>query len=223
MTSTQMAKAQAAQIPRAKTIDTKLEVVVIPVTDVDRAKEFYTSLGWRLDGDFHQPNWRGVQMTPPGSPASVQFGQDLRPGAPASAHTMFLVVDDIEATRAELIGKGVDVTEVWHVNEPGGPHQPGVHPEHGTYASFAAFTDPDGNSWLLQEVGARLPGRGLPLNLTTLTDLLREAETQHGEYEPSAPKHHWSGWYAAYVIARERGRTAEEAAADARLHIEGPR
>jgi catechol 2,3-dioxygenase-like lactoylglutathione lyase family enzyme len=223
MTSTQMAKEQAPQIPGAKTIDTKLEVVFLPVSDVDRAKSFYTSLGWRMDGDFsNDSGWRAVQLTPPGSLCSIHLGKGDAKAAPGSAQGLFLVVDDLEAARAELIGKGVEVSEPFHFTEIGGPRLPGVHPEHGTYFSYASFSDPDGNGWLLQEVRARFPGRGLPLDLATLTDLLRETETRHGEYEPSAPKHHWSGWYAAYIIARERGRTAEEAAKDAALHIEGP-
>jgi hypothetical protein len=132
------------------------------------------------------------------------------------------VVDDIEAARAELVGYGVNVGDIFHVDPTKG-RAPGVDPEHRSYSSFATFSDPDGNSWLLQEIRTRLPGRGLSLDVSALTELLRETEAHHGEYEPTAPKHHWSGWYAAYIVARERGRTPDEAVKDATSHIEGPR
>jgi catechol 2,3-dioxygenase-like lactoylglutathione lyase family enzyme len=229
MSSTQMSKEHATQIPSARTIDTKLEVVVIPVSDVDRAKRFYGDLGWRLDADFSGGElWRGIQMTPPGSPCSIIFGKGVTTAVPGSAQGLFLVVDDIEAARAELIGHGVDVSEVFHF--AGGIHVtgtkervPGPDPEGNSYRTWASFSDPDGNGWLLQEIKTRLPGRGLSLDVATLTELLRETEKRHGEYEPTAPKHHWSGWYAAYIVARENGRTSEEAAKDATLHIEGAR
>jgi hypothetical protein len=140
---------------------------------------------------------------------------------PGSAQGLFLIVDDIDKARADLIRKGVDVSEPFHYAGIRGPRLPGADPERGSYRSYASFSDPDGNSWLLQEIKTRLPGRGLSLDLATLTELLRETEKRHGEYEPTAPKHHWSGWYAAYVVARERGRTPDEAANDATLHIEG--
>ena len=206
----------------AKRADTKLEVIILPVSDVDRAKRFYGSLGWRLDADFsNATGWHVVQMTPPGSECSVHFGTGLTTATPGSLQGTFLVVSDIEAARAELIGYGAEVSEIVHVTAVGGPHLPGPHPGHQPYSSFASFSDPDGNSWLLQEVRSRLPGRGLALNVATLTDLLREAEEHHGQYEAAAPKHHWSGWYAAYVKAREQGRTPEDAAGDAALHLEG--
>jgi hypothetical protein len=141
---------------------------------------------------------------------------------------MFLVVSDIQAARAELIGYGVDVSEVFHFE--GGVHVagtkghlPGPDPEGRSYRSFASFSDPDGNGWLLQEVKTRLPGRGLGNDVATLTELLRETETRHGEYEPTAPKHHWSEWYAAYIVAREQGRTPEQAIEDGALRVEGGR
>ena len=210
--------------------DTKLEVVVIPVSDVDRAKRFYQGLGWRLDADFtNGDNWRGVQLTPPGSPCSIIFGKGVTTAVPGSVQGMFLAVSDIEAARAELVGYGVDVSEVFHfqgdlrvVGTEG--RAPGADPERKSYRSWASFRDPDGNGWLLQEIKTRLPGRGLSnLDVATLTELLRDAEQRHGEYEPSAPKHHWSEWYAAYIVARERGRTPEEAARDGALHMEGVR
>jgi catechol 2,3-dioxygenase-like lactoylglutathione lyase family enzyme len=229
MSSPQMSNEHATQIPGAATVDLKLEVVVIPVSDVDRAKRFYGGLGWRLDADFSGGEaWRGVQMTPPGSPCSIIFGKGITNAVPGSVQGLFLIVDNIEAARAELLGHGVDVSQAFHFDA--GLHVagtdgrvPGADPEGRSYSSWASFTDPDGNGWLLQEVKTRLPGRGLSLDVATLTELLRETEQRHGEYEPTAPKHHWSGWYAAYIVARERGRTPDEAARDAALHMEGAR
>jgi catechol 2,3-dioxygenase-like lactoylglutathione lyase family enzyme len=211
------------------TVDLKLEVVIIPVSDVDRAKQFYQSLGWRLDADFAFDNGvRVVQVTPPGSACSIQFGTRITTAAPGSAQGLYLVVSDIEAARRELVGRGVDASEVFHPTSPGAQFQPngtsgraaGPAPNRATYRSFATFSDPDGNSWLLQEVTARLPGRGLSSDLPTLIDLLRETEEQHGAHGAAAPKHHWSEWYAGYIVARERGRTVEDAAADATHGIE---
>jgi catechol 2,3-dioxygenase-like lactoylglutathione lyase family enzyme len=216
--------------PSAGTIETKLEVVIIPVSDVDRTKGFYGGLGWRLDADFtNNDDWRAVQLTPPGSACSIIFGKGLTSATPGSVQGTFLVVDDIQAARAELIGHGVDVSEVFHFAGPlrvtgTNGRLPGPHPEGQSYGSWASFSDPDGNSWLLQEVKTRLPGRGFSsMDVATLTELLRETEQHHGEYEPNAPKHHWSGWYAAYLVARQRGRTPDEAAKDAALHMEGAR
>ena len=206
--------------------DLKLEVVVIPVADVDRAKRFYGGLGWRLDADFANKDWRLVQMTPPGSTCSVMFGKGFTTAAPGSVQGTFLVVDNLDSTRAELAGHGVDVSEVFHfegdrlvVDARG--RTPGRDPQGRSYLSFASFSDPDGNGWLLQEVNGRLPGRGLSLDLATMTALLQETEKRHGEYEPTAPKHHWSQWYGAYMVARERGKTPDEAAREARRQIEG--
>jgi catechol 2,3-dioxygenase-like lactoylglutathione lyase family enzyme len=210
--------------------DMKFEVVVIPVADVDRSKAFYTRLGWRLDADFPFDNgFRVVQFTPPGSGCSVQFGSKMTKAAPGSAQGLYLIVSDVEAARKELAVRGVEVSEVFHAGAPGAQFQAdgsgrlsGPAPDHESYSSFATFRDPDGNGWLLQEVTTRLPGRGLSnLDVLELTELLREAEMHHGEYEPTAPKHHWSGWYAAYIAARENGRTSEEAFKDATRHIEG--
>jgi catechol 2,3-dioxygenase-like lactoylglutathione lyase family enzyme len=212
----------ASEAARARPVDMKLEVVVIPVSDVDRAKRFYSKLGWRLDADFIIGDaFRVVQFTPPGSPASIHFGTGVTPAAPGSAQGLYLVVSDIEAARAELIDRGAEVGELFHVAGPGQPPQSGLDPERRSYFSYASFSDPDGNGWLLQEVNTRFPGRGLSsMDIATLVPLLREAEEHHGTYEASAPKHHWSEWYAAYLVARERGRTPEDAAKDATIHME---
>jgi len=233
MSSTQVSNEQAPQIPTAATVDLKFEVVVIPVTDVDRAKRFYGSLGWRLDADFAFDNgFRVVQFTPRGSGCSVQFGTNITSASPGSAQGLYLIVSDIEAARHELVARGAEISEVFHAGTPGAQFQPdgttgrisGPAPDHASYRSFATFSDPDGNSWLLQEIKTRLPGRGFSnLDVTTLTELLRETEKRHGEYEPTAPKHHWSEWYAAYVVAREQGKTPEEAANAGVLRIEGAR
>jgi catechol 2,3-dioxygenase-like lactoylglutathione lyase family enzyme len=218
MSTTQTSNEHATQAASAAALDLKLEVITIPVSDIERAKRFYEGLGWRLDADFSGDGWRAVQLTPPGSPCSIHLGTT---GVPGSAEGLFLVVDDIEAARADLIGRGVDVSEPFHYAGIRGPRLPGAHPERGSYRSYASFSDPDGNNWLLQEITTRLPGRGLSLDAATLTELLRETEKRHGEYEPTAPKHHWSDWYATYIVARQRGRTPDDAAKDARLHIEG--
>jgi catechol 2,3-dioxygenase-like lactoylglutathione lyase family enzyme len=222
--STIMSNERATLVSSAARVDLKLEVVVIPVCDVDRAKRFYVNLGWRLDADFtNGADWRVVQMTPPGSPCSIHFGKGVTTAVPGSVKNLYLVVSDIEAARGELIGRGVEVSGPFHFTALGGPRAPGPDPDGHSYGTFATFSDPDGNSWLLQEIKTRLPGRGTNPDVATLTELLREAEEHHGEYEPTAPKHHWSGWYAAYIVARERGRTPEDAAKDAVLHMEGAR
>jgi catechol 2,3-dioxygenase-like lactoylglutathione lyase family enzyme len=220
MSSTDISTGQhsASGASPAATLDLKLEAIAIPVSDVDRAKAFYGGLGWTLDADFMVgKDFRAVQLTPPGSSCSIHLSTTAIPG---SAQGMFLVVSDIEAARRTLIARSVDVSEVFHFD---GDHQavPGLDPERQSYGSYASFADPDGNRWVLQQVKTRLPGRGLSLDMMTLTALLQETEQRHGTYEPTAPKHHWSGWYAAYVVARERGRTPDEAAKDATLHIEG--
>jgi len=205
-------------------IDLKLEVVVIPVSDVDRAKNFYAGLGWRLDADFVGDNWRGVQFTPPGSACSIHFGKGVTPAAPGSFKNLYLVVSDLEAARRDLTARGAEVSPAFHFTAFGAPPSPGPDPSGSSYRSFASFSDPDGNTWLLQEVKARLDGRGISSpDVATLTELLRETEEHHGQYEATAPKHHWSGWYAAYIVARERGATAEDAAKAAGLHLEKTR
>ncbi len=226
MSSTPMTQEGATHAPRAAAVDLKLEVVILPVSDVDRAKHFYGALGWREDADFNDgKDWRGVQMTPPGSPCSVIFGKGVTTARPGSLQGTFLVVDDIEAARAELNRHGVNVSEVFHFEGPirvegSQGRLPGPDPARRSYSSWASFQDPDGNGWLLQEITGRLPGRGLNRDVATLTGLLREAEEHHGAYERAAPKHHWSDWYAAYIVARERGRTPEEAAQDGARYME---
>jgi catechol 2,3-dioxygenase-like lactoylglutathione lyase family enzyme len=219
-------RTEQSQAQGVRTVETKLEVVVLPVSDVDRAKHFYESLGWRLDADFAAGDaWRAVQLTPPGSPCSVIFGKGFTSAVPGSVQGTFLVVDDVDAARAQLIRQGVDVSDVFHFDGPlhvdgTAGRVPGRDPEGRSYRSWASFSDPDGNSWLLQEIKTRLPGRGLSnFDVQTLTELLRETEKHHGEYEPTAPKHHWSEWYAAYIVARQQGRTPEEAAKDGALHV----
>ena len=214
----------------AERVDMKFEVVVIPIADVERSKEFYTKLRWRLDADFpYDDGFRVVQFTPPGSGCSVQFGTKMTSAAPGSAQGLYLVVSDIAAAREDLVARGIEVSEVFHSGTPGAQFQidgsgrvNGPAPDHATYGSFATFRDPDGNGWLLQEVTTRIPGRGLSnVDVPTLAGLLREAEMRHGEYEPTAPKHDWWDWYAAYIVARECGKTPEEATKDATIHIEG--
>lgn len=160
-------------------------------------------------------------MTPPGSPCSIHFGKGITTAAPGSVKNLYLVVSDIEAARRDLAGRGAEVSESFHFAGFGGPPVPGPEPNGRSYGTYATFSDLDGNSWLLQEVKTRLPGRGLGnLDVVTLTELLRETEARHGEYEPTAPKHHWSDWYAAYIVARQQGRTPEEAAKAGALQIE---
>ena len=222
MSNTQTVSEHTTQALIPAVVDLKLEVLPLPVSDVDRAKRFYEELGWRVDADFASgEDWRLVQMTPPGSPCSVMFGRGFTPAAPGSVQGAFLVVDDVEAARTELIGHGIDVSEVFHfdgnlLNVVGTKGRvAGLDPNRASYFSFASFSDPDGNSWLLQEVKTRFPGRGLSSDVATLIDLLRETEERHGEYERTAPKHHWSDWYAGYIAARQRGKTPDQAATDA--------
>ena len=233
MNSALSSNQNAIQAPSPTTAELKLEVVIIPVTDVDRAKRFYGGLGWRLDADFATgEDWRVVQFTPPGSPCSIIFGKGVTTAVPGSVQGTFLIVSDIEAARIALIEHGASVSEVFHFD--GGLHVggsngrvPGRDPQGNSYRSWASFSDPDGNSWLLQEIQTRLPGRvtdrGLVADVASLTDLLRETETRHGAYEATAPKHHWSGWYSAYIAARERGKTPDEAAKEGALHLESTR
>jgi catechol 2,3-dioxygenase-like lactoylglutathione lyase family enzyme len=210
-----------------QTNDFRLEVDILPVSDVDRARRFYESLGWRLDADFTPPgeDFRVVQLTPPGSECSIIFGKGVTTAQPGSIR--MLVVSDIAAARAELIAHGVQVSEVFHdaggvfPRAGGRGRAPGPDPEGRSYRSYASFADPDGNCWLLQEIKTRLPGRGgLVSDVGTLVELLRETEEHHGRYEPTAPKHQWSQWYAAYMIARDQGKTPEEAAQIAARHVE---
>jgi catechol 2,3-dioxygenase-like lactoylglutathione lyase family enzyme len=197
--------------------DLKLEVVFVPVSDIDRAKRFYKGLGWRLDADLTTGGGRVVQLTPPGSSCSIHLRQRTPEGGPQNR---MLVVSDISASRAELIAGGATVSEVFHFSPDRKGPTPGRDPDGGSYISYASFADPDGNDWLLQEITTRLPGRGFGLDVATLVGLLREAEQRHGAYEATAPKHHWSEWYASYIVSRIEGRTPDEAAKDAALRLE---
>ncbi len=193
--------------------DMKLEVVVIPVSDVDRAKRFYDGLGWRLDADFNFSDaFHVVQFTPPGSDCSVHFGTGLTDAAPGSARGLFLVVSDIVATHDALVARGVAVSEVFH-RGVGEPAQPGPDPERRSYFSYATFRDPDGNEWLLQEVTARLPGRvdGSDTTFTSAAELaraLRRAEAAHGQYEKQLGRRDdaWADWYAGYLVREQTGK-----------------
>ena len=221
MSTTEVSPSGADSDARRSRVDLKLEVVVIPVADVDRAKRFYGDLGWRLDADFPFDNgFRVVQFTPPGSPCSVQFGSKMTAAAPGSAQDNYLVVSDIEAARAEVSARGVEITEVFHPTTPGAQFQPlaeggrasGPAPEHGTYRSFAKFRDPDGNGWLLQEITTRLPGRVEAAatsyaSVSDLADAMRRAASAHGEHEKRTgqPDANWPDWYATYMVAEQAG------------------
>jgi len=206
------------------TVDMKLEIVVIPVSDVDRAKRFYVGLGWRLDADFDNgKDHRVIQFTPPGSGCSVIFGRNVTAAAPGSAQGLYLIVSDIEAARDELLAHGVEISDVFHAADVyAGTDEPylfgrnrisGPDPEHRTYRSFASFSDPDGNGWLLQEITARLPGR-VDSHATTfasaadLANAMRRAAGAHGEHEKRSGgrrDENWADWYAAYMVAEQSG------------------
>jgi len=208
-------------------IDMKLEVVVLSVSDVDRTKAFYESLGWRLDIDIAAGDFRGVQITPHNSAASIIFGKGITSAKPGAAENLVLAVDNLETARADLISRGVAVSEVFHYaagpfnNSVENPRISGRDPEGRSYFSFASFEDPDGNGWLLQEITTRLPGREWPssrppaLDVAGLADLLRETAEHHDGFEKTHAEHHWWDWYASYLSARQSGRMSEEAAADA--------
>jgi predicted enzyme related to lactoylglutathione lyase len=202
-------------------LDTNLEVIVIPVSDVDRAKEFYERLGWRLDADVARDGFRLIQLTPPGSGCSVQFGPDLTSAPPGSAQGMYLCVSDLEAARSELVARGAEVSEVFHEGGIGARFHPagasdrlsGPAPEHQTYGSFAAFNDPDGNGWLLQEITARLPGRVDPAETSYASDAdlaaaLRRAAAAHGKHEERTGRAdaNWPDWYALYMVRERAGQ-----------------
>jgi catechol 2,3-dioxygenase-like lactoylglutathione lyase family enzyme len=218
MSTTELSSEAAIETARARTVDMKLEVVVIPVSDVDRAVRFYKRLGWRLDADFVVGQGRLVQFTPPGSSCSLHFGTGLTPAVPGSAQGLFLVVSDIVAARAELLDRGVDVSEVFHRTGPGKPPVSGPHPARLSYFSHATFSDPDGNTWLLQEVTARLPGRvdsneTIFTSSTELASALRRAAAAHGEHEKRTGKHDtagWPDWYAEYIVREQAGKPLPE-------------
>jgi catechol 2,3-dioxygenase-like lactoylglutathione lyase family enzyme len=214
-------------------IDMKLEVVVLAVSDVDRAKAFYENLGWRLDIDFTVGDgFRGVQMTPHNSGASIIFGKGSTSAVPGSAPPLVLAVDDLDAARADLVARGVDVSEVFHYaagpfnNSVENPRVGGRDPEGRSYFSFASFEDPDGNGWLLQEITSRLPGRewettrARATDVATLAALLRETAERHDRFEKTHGEHQWSDWYAPYLSARQNGGSPDEAAAAADRHME---
>jgi|SRR5271166_2306242 len=214
-------KHEAASVAR---VDTKFEIVVIPVSDIDRAKEFYgEKLGWRLDADFDNgSDFRVIQFTPPGSGCSIIFGRNVTAAAPGSAQGLYLIVSDIAAARNELLGRGVEVSEVFH-NEGvyAGPDEPylfgrtrvaGPDPEHRSYRSFASFHDPDGNGWLFQEITTRLPGRVAGsttyASASDLASALRRAGAAHGEHEKRTGgqrDENWPDWYAEYMVREQAG------------------
>jgi catechol 2,3-dioxygenase-like lactoylglutathione lyase family enzyme len=207
-------------------------VIIIPVSDVDRAKRFYENLGCRLDADFANGDFRVVQLTPPNSEASIIFGKGVTSTKPHWTNNLVLAVDDVEAARTDLINHGVKVSEVFHYaggpfnNALENPRVGGRDPEGRSYYSFASFEDPDGNGWLLQEITTRLPGREWKLtraqgmDVATLAELLRETEEHHGEYEKTHAKHQWWDWYAPYLSARQNGSSPEEAAAAADRYMD---
>jgi catechol 2,3-dioxygenase-like lactoylglutathione lyase family enzyme len=204
-------------------VDMKFEIVVIPVSDVDRAKEFYAKLGWRLDADYDNgKDFRIIQFTPPGSGCSVIFGKNVTPAAPGSAQGLYLIVSDVQASRKELLDRGVQISEVFHnegvyagTDEPflfGRVRVSGPDPEHRSYRSFASFRDPDGNGWLFQEITTRLAGRIDPAATTfgsasDLASAMRRASAAHGEHEKhtGAADPNWPDWYAAYMVAEQAG------------------
>ena len=217
-------RATAAESSSARAVDMKFEIVVIPVSDVDRAKKFYAGLGWRLDADFASgDDYRVIQFTPPGSGCSVIFGKNVTAAAPGSAQGLYLIVSDMEAARKELLGRGVNISEAFHdaggvyagTDEPylfGRLRVSGADPEHRSYRSFASFRDPDGNGWLLQEITARLPGRvdAHTTAFSSSTDLasaLRRAAAAHGEHEKriGKPDPNWADWYAEYIVREQAG------------------
>jgi catechol 2,3-dioxygenase-like lactoylglutathione lyase family enzyme len=224
--STVEARQSTLQTAKAQAVDMKLEVIVVPVADVERSKNFYNKLGWRQDAEFTSgDDFHILQFTPPGSGASVIFGKNVTPAAPGSAQGLYLVVSDIEAARKELLARGIAVSEVFHhegdahtgSDEPylfGSRRTSGPDPEHRTYQSYASFKDPDGNGWLLQEVTVRLPGRigSDQTTFASVADLaaaFRRAEAAHGEYEKRSGggrDANWADWYAAYMVAEQSGK-----------------
>ncbi|MBD2463565.1 VOC family protein [Oscillatoria sp. FACHB-1407] len=209
--------------------DLKLEVVIFSVSDVERTKAFYENLGWRFDIDVVEGDFRGVHFTPPNSDASILFGKGVTPNNSGSVQNLVLGVDDLDAARADLIARGVNVSEIFHY--PGGPFNntlensrvTGRDPQGRSYFSFASFEDPDGNLWLLQEITTRIPGRlwDTPqTDVATLATLLRETAEHHDHYEKTHGEHDWWDWYAPYLSARQNGSSPEEAAAIADRYME---
>ncbi|HWY45521.1 MAG TPA: VOC family protein [Candidatus Sulfotelmatobacter sp.] len=225
MTQAQPARESSTAQPDVRSVATKLEVIVIPVSDVDRSKEFYRRLGWRLDADYDSgKDFRVLQFTPPGSGCSIIFGKNVTAAVPGSAQGLYLIVSDIEAARAELLGRGVEISDVFHDASGvyAGPDEPylfgrqrvsGRDPEARSYRSFASFRDPDGNGWLFQEVTTRLPGR-IDAATTTfasandLASALRRAAAAHGQHEKSigGADANWPDWYAEYMVREQAGK-----------------
>jgi catechol 2,3-dioxygenase-like lactoylglutathione lyase family enzyme len=225
MTTTEITHPADAKPAKSRAVDLKLEVVVIPVSDVDRAKAFYANLGWRLDADFASGDgWRVIQFTPPGSACSVIFGKNVTPAAPGSAQGLYLIVSDLEAARQGLLGRGVKISEPFHgggdvhagADEPylfGSLRLNGADPKRGSYSSFASFRDPDGNGWLFQEITTRLPDRidATDTTFTSSSELaraLRRAAAAHGEHEKRTGGHdeNWQDWYADYIVREQAGQ-----------------
>ncbi len=226
MSTTQVRSDNATAKAVAAKVDMKFEIVVVPVSDIDRAKEFYGKLGWRLDADYDNgKDFRVIQFTPPGSGCSVIFGTNVTAAAPGSAQGLYLIVSDIEAARKELVGRGIQISPVFHdaagvyagMDEPylfGRLRVSGPDPEHRSYRSFASFHDPDGNGWLFQEITTRLPGRigSATTTFASMADLasaFRRAEAAHGEHEKNVlggqRDEHWPEWYATYMVAEQAG------------------
>jgi catechol 2,3-dioxygenase-like lactoylglutathione lyase family enzyme len=221
VSTTEERSSEAGGAQGAGNVDLKLEVVVIPVSDADRSKDFYARLGWRLDADFSFDNgFRVVQFTPPGSGSSVQFGTKITAAAPGSAQGLYLIVSDIQAARDQLTVRGAEIGDVFHPGTPGAQFEPstgndrlsGPAPDGQSYSSFATFRDPDGNAWLLQEITTRLPGRvdAALTSFTSVPDLaaaLRRASAAHGEHEKRIGQadENWPDWYAAYMVAEQAG------------------
>ena len=218
MSSTDVHNQTSAEVPAPGVVDMNLEVIVLGVADVDKAKAFYANLGWRLDADVTRgEDFRLVQFTPPGSGCSVQFGVNLTSAAPGSGQSPYLIVSDVEAARAGLVARGVDVSEVFHEGSPGARfHEAtrvaGPSPDRSSYGSYATFSDPDGNGWLFQEVTTRLPGRIDPTTTTfasasDLAGALRRASAAHGEHEKRIGEAdaNWPDWYAEYMVAEQAG------------------
>ena len=220
MSNTDVRNDTSTDIPALGVVDMNLEVIVIAVADVDRAKQFYVNLGWRLDADVTRgEHFRLVQFTPPGSGCSVQFGINLTSAVPGSSQSPYLIVSDVEAVRADLVARGVEVSEVFHEGSPGARFNQasrvaGPSPDRTSYGSFATFNDPDGNSWLFQEVTTRLPGRLDPTSTTfastsDLAEALRRAAAAHGEHERRIGETdaNWPDWYAQYMVSEQAGET----------------
>jgi len=225
MSSTDVLDNQATGDAGVARVDTKLEIIVIPVSDVDRAKEFYGRLGWRLDADYDNgAGFRVIQFTPPGSGCSVIFGKNVTAAAPGSTQGLYLIVSDLEEARKEMLARGVAISEAFHDGggAHAGPDQPylfgrlrisGPDPERRSYRTFASFSDPDGNGWLLQEITTRLPGRidSAATSFSSASDLasaLRRAEAAHGEHEKRTGQRdaNWPDWYAEYMAAEQSGK-----------------